>query len=242
MRRINTSHVSLGMSAVALFVALGGTAFAVSQIGTSQIKNGAVTSSKLHDKAVTNGKLGKNAVGNGKIANNAVTGSKVKDGSLTASDVAPNTFLAATGTAANSARLGGLLPADFVQGVGFMPDRRIVVNAGTSGAIFLNTLIGAFTANCPTAPTPSVTWTPTVSNQEFAASVFQGVSSVRLDTASGIPAGVGRTEPATPGGPFSITYQIAFTSGGLDHIATAVITGRTEGATCVFTGQGLSTG
>ena len=156
---INSSRVSLALSATALFVALGGTALAVTQIGTNQIKNGAVTSpkikngavtnSKLGDKSVSNGKLAKSAVGNGKIANNAVTGSKVKDGSLTASDVAPNTFLAATGTAANASRLGGLLPGDFVQGTGFMQQRRIVVAQGT-GAIFLNTLIGAFTANCDT--------------------------------------------------------------------------------------------
>ncbi len=242
MLGINSSRVSLALSATALFVALGGTALAVTQIGTDQIKNGAVTTSKLHDKAVTNAKLGKGSVGNGKIANNAVTGSKVKDGSLTASDVAPNTFLAATGTAADSSRLGGLLPADFVQGVGIMEDRRISIAAGATGAIFLNTLIGQFTANCSTTAKPSVSWTPTTSNNEYMANVTQSPSSVNLDTRTGIPAGVPVSEPLVPGNPFSITYQNGFTSAGQDHVVTAWINGRTEGTNCVFVGQELSTG
>ena len=48
MLGITSSRAALAMSATALFVALGGTALAVSQIGTNQIKNGAVTTSKLH--------------------------------------------------------------------------------------------------------------------------------------------------------------------------------------------------
>ena len=238
---ISSSRVSLALSATALFVALGGTALAVTQIGTDQIKNGAVTTSKLHNKAVTNAKLGKGSVGNGKIANNAVTGSKVKDGSLTASDVAPNTFLAANGTAADSSRLGGLLPADFVQGVGVMTDRRIVVPE--SGATqFLNTLFGTFTGNCSAAGKPSVTWTPTVSNAEYAATVVTAPSTVKFDTLNGIPAGGTAVEPVPPGGPFSVTYQIGYTAGGQEHVATAWVTGRQELTNCVFTGQELTSG
>jgi hypothetical protein len=270
MRRINASTAALAISGVALFVALGGTAVAVSQIGTSGIQNGAVTNSKLHGNAVTgskiaNGavgssKLAKNAVtsskiaagavgnsqlaggavGNSKLADNAVTGSKVADGSLTASDIAPNTFLDANGTAADSSRLGDLLPADFVQGVGIMEDRRIVVPEGTSGAIFLNTLFGSFTANCDGSGHVQVVWTPTVSNAEYAATITSG-TSVNLVTLNGIPAGVGDPEPVTASVvPISITYQIGYTS-GLDHVATAWITGRFElGTGCVFIGQELS--
>ncbi len=67
MRRINSPHASLVVSVIALFVALGGTAVAVNQIGTSQIKNGAITSAKLRD----------GAVGTGKVANQAVTSAKL---------------------------------------------------------------------------------------------------------------------------------------------------------------------
>ena len=227
--RINSSRVSVALSATALFVALGGTALAVSQIGTKQIKNGAVTTSKLHDKAVTNAKLARNSVGSG----------KVKDHSLTATDVAPNTFLAANGTAADSKRLGGLLPADFVQGVGIMSDRRVTVSE--NGTLpFLNSLFGTFTGNCDSTSKPSVTWSPTVANAEYAASVIQAPSGVSLDTRNGISAGGSAIEPASPGNPFSVTYQIAYTSGGQEHVVTAWVTGRQEGTQCVFTGQELS--
>ncbi len=243
MLGITSSRAALVMSATALFVALGGTALAVSQIGTDQIKDGAVTTSKLHGKAVTNGKLGPSSVGNGKLANNAVTGSKVKDGSLTSADVAPNTFLAANGTAADAARLGGLLPADFVQGVGFMQQRRIVVAVNTGGAVFLNTLIGAFTASCSAGSQPSVTWKPTTTGQEYSANVQVFGAAPRLVTLNAITPAGGDPEPNPAAGPFQTTYQIAFTSGGQDHVATAVITGRFEfGTGCVFTGQELSTG
>src|SRR5947209_17207252 len=109
MRKLSSSSASLVISLAALFVALGGTAFAVSQVGTSQIKNGAVTAAKLHsaavvrgkikagsvgsqqlaDGAVTSLKLGPAAVGSSALAGNAVTSSKVTDGSLTAGDIAP---------------------------------------------------------------------------------------------------------------------------------------------------------
>jgi hypothetical protein len=142
MRRINSSRVSLAISLVALFVALGGTAVAVSKIGTSQIKNGAVTDTKLHAAAVTSGKIKAGAVGTTQlargavtrpklapasvttsaIADNAVTSSKVADGTLTSGDVAPNTFLAANGTAADSAKLGGRGPNGFLAANGTAAD------------------------------------------------------------------------------------------------------------------------
>jgi hypothetical protein len=43
-------------------VALGGSAFAAATIGTSDIKDGAVTKHKLHDNAVNSGKVVKNSL------------------------------------------------------------------------------------------------------------------------------------------------------------------------------------
>src|SRR5947209_310938 len=77
MRRVSSSRASLAISLVALFVALGGTAFAVSQVGTSQIKNGAVTAAKLHSAAVTSDKIKAGAVGSRRLANGSVTSSKL---------------------------------------------------------------------------------------------------------------------------------------------------------------------
>lgn len=65
------------MSSIAVFVVLGGTAFAATQlpknsVGTKQLKNNAVTKKKIK----------KNSVVTNKIKNNAVTGAKVKESSL----------------------------------------------------------------------------------------------------------------------------------------------------------------
>ncbi len=283
------------VSCLALFVALGGSAYALGagSVGTAQLKDQAVTSSKLAtgavttgklaagavttgklannavttgklannaettgklaNNAVTTGKLANNAVTTGKLANNAVTtgqladnsvnSAKVADGSLTATDIAPNTFLAANGTAADSSKLGGLLPSDFVQGVGFKQERRVVVSQNGSSQI-LSTLFGTFTGNCGSTGKMNVTWSPTVANAEYLAQIVEFGGTTSIDTANGIPAGGAITDPATSSAvPLAITFQIGFTSSGLDHVATAFITGRFESGTgCVFIGQELSTG
>jgi len=82
------------MSSIAVFLVLGGAAFAAAQlpknsVGKKQLKNGAVTTAKLK----------KNAVTTAKIKNNAVNGSKVKDGSLTGADI----NLSSLGTVPNAA-------------------------------------------------------------------------------------------------------------------------------------------
>jgi hypothetical protein len=224
MRRINSGRVALAVSATALFVALGGTAVAVTQIGTNQIQNGAVTTPKLHDGAVTNSKLANNSVGNAKIKDNSITANKVK----------PNTYLPAGGTAVNSSLLGGLGPNNYIQGEGFSLRRRVVLTSG--GTDLFGAGFGEFGATC-NSNQPQATWTPSVSNAEYSAAITQ-LSSARLDTLNAIPAGVSEPEPASPGLPFSITYQIGYTAGGIDHVVTAVITGRFElGTGCVFTAQ-----
>lgn len=80
---------SMAVALIALAVALSGTAYAATTIGTRQIDNGAVTTPKLHDGAVTATKLARGAVANEKIKNDAVTSAKVKDGTLLAKDFAP---------------------------------------------------------------------------------------------------------------------------------------------------------
>lgn len=100
------------MSAIAVFLVLGGTAFAAAQlgkntVGTKQLKKnavtkakikkgavsgdklaaGAVTDAKIKDGAVTGAKLGDNSVSTAKIQNGAVNGDKVADGSLTGADI-----------------------------------------------------------------------------------------------------------------------------------------------------------
>jgi hypothetical protein len=59
-RRLTFSNLLAG---VAIFVALGGVAYAGSQIGTNDIQDGAVTTRKLADQAVTGQKVNKAKLG-----------------------------------------------------------------------------------------------------------------------------------------------------------------------------------
>lgn len=67
---------------IALFVALGGSAFAVSQVGTKQLKKGAVTTAKIRNGAVTTAKLGNGSVTGTKVRVNSIEGSRLLDGSV----------------------------------------------------------------------------------------------------------------------------------------------------------------
>ena len=62
---------------LALFVALGGSAYAVNKVGTNQIKNNAVTTPKLKNNAVTTAKVANGAIKSAKLGEASVTGSKV---------------------------------------------------------------------------------------------------------------------------------------------------------------------
>jgi hypothetical protein len=76
------------MATVAVFIALGGSAYAAATIGTSQIKNGAVTTPKITNGGVTTPKIKNAAVKSSKLAKGAVTGEKIGDGSIAALDLA----------------------------------------------------------------------------------------------------------------------------------------------------------
>jgi len=80
------------MATIAVFIALGGTSFAISKlpknsVGKKQLKANAVTTAKIKKSAVTKGKIKNGAVDGVKIKDGAVTGAKVADGSLTQTDL-----------------------------------------------------------------------------------------------------------------------------------------------------------
>jgi hypothetical protein len=256
MRRINSSSAALGVSAAALFVALGGTAFAVTQIGTSQIKNGAVTTSKLHDGAVTTGKLHDRAVNRSKLArravttsalaDHAVTSAKVAQGTLTASNVAPNTFLPFSGTAANSSELGGLPANQYVQGRGSQVSRRLEIAKGETGVTLLFLGFGSILANCSNAAHPTTSYQSAVDSVnlvDWATNFGSPNGSVVINTTNGLTNGNSYEEPNSSGAPQSVTWQAAYNDGAADHVATAWTTGQDLlGANCLFIGQGITTG
>jgi hypothetical protein len=73
-KRLTFSNV---MSVIAVFVALGGSAFAAVQLGKNT-----VGTKQLKKNAVTKAKIKKNAITTAKIKNNAVNGAKVNEATL----------------------------------------------------------------------------------------------------------------------------------------------------------------
>jgi hypothetical protein len=77
-------HLSVAnvLSVAALFVALGGSAYAAAKLGTGQVKavniaREAVTQQKLRANAVTSGKIANGQVNNRDLANGSVSGNKL---------------------------------------------------------------------------------------------------------------------------------------------------------------------
>jgi len=112
---------------VALFVALGGTAYAATalpagSVGTKQLKNAAVASSKIKTSAVSGAK----------VADNSITGADVLESSLGQVPSATNAV-----TAANADAVGGISSADLVQGSGSVINARLTepLNSGNSNIL-----------------------------------------------------------------------------------------------------------
>lgn len=93
-RRFGFANV---VALLALFVSLGGGAYAASKIGTSDIKNKAVTTAKLDKKAVTSSRLAKEAVKKNKIKDDAVTESKIESEAVTSSKLSHPFYWAVMG-------------------------------------------------------------------------------------------------------------------------------------------------
>jgi hypothetical protein len=80
------AHLSFAnvVSVLALFIALGGTAWGVAKnsVGSKQIRNGQVKKVDLHWHAVTHRKVAKNAIGSNQARNDSITGTDVNESSL----------------------------------------------------------------------------------------------------------------------------------------------------------------
>jgi hypothetical protein len=78
------------VSTIALGLAIGGgTAYAATKIGTSNIRYHAVTGSKLSTNSVTASKVKNSALSGSDLRNNSVTSDDVRNGTLQAADFAP---------------------------------------------------------------------------------------------------------------------------------------------------------
>ena len=206
---------------------------------------GAVTSNAISNQAVDTSKLATGAVANGNLAADAVTSDKVKDGSLTSTDVAPNTFLAANGTAVNSMQLDGLGPSEFVRGKARFMSARVVVPAGQSREVLeLNFAHIEGTCSAGSVPTQSIVAELNLENAFYTAINF-GPSSTApgttdIGTANALTAGTSLTATHTSVTPQSVTWQAAYND-GTDQVATAWVSDQDEGGSCVFIAQGTTT-
>jgi hypothetical protein len=101
MRRILRRRPSpaLVVATIALFLAAGGTTYALTlpanSVGSAQIQAGRVLNSKLAPGSVSNSKMGRNAVTFSKLASNQMTSAKIRNASLLGEDLAPNTVTGA---------------------------------------------------------------------------------------------------------------------------------------------------
>jgi hypothetical protein len=197
---------------------------AQNKIGTSQLKDHAVTTSKL--------------------ATGAVTSAKVRNGSLTASDVAQNTFLPSDGTAADSNKLGGQPASGYVQGTGSVMYEQVSASP-TQIPQILNFGFGKITGGCASShpvfnfvdeqsPVNVVTTTVTFSNAG---------ATTAINTANGLSPGgelPGLNSGTTPQ---TATFQMRYLgSGQPPRVVTAWLSSQDIGGNCLFIGQALSSG
>lgn len=126
---------ALVVSIIAIFVALGGTAWATHKIGSREIQAGAVTAAKIKNGAVIKAKLANGAVSGAKIAPNSVTGKQIDEstlGTVPSANSAATAGIATTATTAERADTAtsaasfdryaksGIVTAAVGQGVTFM--------------------------------------------------------------------------------------------------------------------------
>lgn len=108
LKRLRPSP-ALVVSTIALFVAIGGVSWAAATIGTSDIKDGAVTKSKLHDDAVSGVK----------VKNDSLTGKDLDEKTLNQVPSANHAANADRATVANTAiRANNVLSAVVGKGAG----------------------------------------------------------------------------------------------------------------------------
>jgi hypothetical protein len=103
------------LGAVALFVALGGTSYAVAldraSVGSRELRNGSVRTVDIRDRAVTSQKIASGAVKSRQIAANAVTPSRIAPGRSTATTWRTARFWPRTFTAGRFRRATRAIPA-----------------------------------------------------------------------------------------------------------------------------------
>ena len=178
------------------------------------------------------------------MADGAVTGTKVAAGSLTATDVAPNTFLAANGTASNSDQLGGVPASGFVRGTGFLIQRRIDVPIGTLSQSLLDVGLGEVDGSCPTGGKPEVSFTAEAQPLDLIEWGTSAGTTTDINPMHGMLIGQTYTEP-DPSALQAIDFQVAQSFNNSPSRTATIWTtddAANGGTECIFTAQAVTTG
>ncbi len=209
---------------VALFAALGGAAYAGSKIGTSKLKNGAVTKQKLAKGAVT-AKA---------IADDAVTGKQIDESTLGK--------VPSAASADSAASVGGLTPAKF--------SARMSPNTGLAKVATVGTL--ELQAGCNNSGRPLFRVVPAPGSPPQttrASTVF--VNTVEGQGQGTLPgAGIDVLDGNPPGEDTTFsengTVESLTDSGGVSTVqwgargSSAIPSPNPDGNRCLFWGTGLS--
>jgi hypothetical protein len=87
MRLVRHLSFSNVIAMLALFIALGGAAYAGTKINGSSIKNGSIGGGKLKNETITGNKLKKGTLTGAQIADQSITGTQIQNGSISATQI-----------------------------------------------------------------------------------------------------------------------------------------------------------
>lgn len=148
MQRLRTRLTFANVvSALALFIALGGTAWGVAKnsIGSKQIRNKQVRKVDLHRNAVTFPKVANNAIGSKEVRADSITGGNINEGSLESTIQRSLTNVCPAGQAISSITPQGAASCALIPGSVSLGTLQAQVDALTSQ---LNALAPRVTALC----------------------------------------------------------------------------------------------
>jgi hypothetical protein len=151
VHRLLTHARNNAIAYAALFVALGGTAFAASSalprnsVGTAQLKSHAVTGRKVALRTLTGANLAKGTLTGFNVARGGLTGFNVAKSSLTGFNIRSATL----GTVPNAAHLGGLTAATFQHAItGKCPSGKAIQTVFPQGKVLCQS-VGTITGVTP---------------------------------------------------------------------------------------------
>jgi hypothetical protein len=211
---------------VALFVALGGTAYAATalpagSVGTKQLKNAAVASSKIKPSAVNGAK----------VADNSITGADVLESSL---GQVPS---AADAThAVNADAVGGVSSADLLQGGGSVVNARLTEPLSSGNATILSVPgFGTMEASTGVGGIPNyrLFWRNGLSGTTVDVWYTIGATTTYVKIAQGGGAYVAPIDTAADG-----IYTLRASYGS--HVATVITSAHADGTGGVFSSQAIA--